>query len=121
MLNGSNKQPAELRAAVEAGVTINIDDPSELDARRRLAEQLGGRRTICLRVLPFSYADPATLEPELAAIAADTSHDKWGMDRQTIVELVPRALESGGFGSAGCICTSAGSAPRPRPSSSRPA
>jgi diaminopimelate decarboxylase len=47
-----------------------------------------------LRVLPFTYADRATLEPELAAIAADTSHDKWGMDRPTIVEIVPTALES---------------------------
>ena len=94
VLNGSNKQPAELRAAVEAGVTINIDDPSELGLVARLAEQEGRPAAVCLRVLPFSYADPATLEPELAAIAADTSHDKWGMDRQTIVALVPRALES---------------------------
>ena len=94
VLNGSNKQPAELRAAIEAGVTINIDDPSELALVARLAEQQGRTADICLRVLPFSYADPATLEPELAAIAADTSHDKWGMDRQTIVTLVPRALAS---------------------------
>ena len=86
VLNGSNKQPAELRAAVEAGVTINVDDPSELDLVAGLAEQLGRPADVCLRVLPFSYADPATLEPELAEIAADTSHDKWGMDRQTIVE-----------------------------------
>jgi diaminopimelate decarboxylase len=94
VLNGSNKQPAELRAAVEAGVTINIDDPSELDLVAGLAEHRGRPADVCLRVLPFSYADPATLEPELAAIAADTSHDKWGMNRQTIVELVPRALEA---------------------------
>ncbi|MBA2461728.1 MAG: alanine racemase [Actinobacteria bacterium] len=94
VLNGSNKQPAELRAAIEAGVTINIDDSSELDLVAGLAEQLGRPADVCLRVLPFTYADPATLEPELAEIAADTSHDKWGMDRQTIVELVPNALES---------------------------
>jgi diaminopimelate decarboxylase len=94
VLNGSNKQPAELRAAVEAGVTINIDDRSELELVAALAEQLGRPADVCLRVLPFTYADPATLEPELAAIAADTSHDKWGMDRQTIVELLPDALES---------------------------
>jgi diaminopimelate decarboxylase len=94
VLNGSNKQQSELRAAVEAGVTINVDDRSELDAVAALAEELGRPADVCLRVLPFSYADPATLEPELAAIAADTSHDKWGMDRETIVELVPGALES---------------------------
>jgi diaminopimelate decarboxylase len=94
VLNGSNKQPPELRAAIDAGVTINIDDPTELDLVAGLAEQLGRPADVCLRVLPFSYADPTTLERELAAIAADTSHDKWGMDRRTIVEVVPRALGS---------------------------
>ena len=94
VLNGSNKQPVELSAAIEAGVTINIDDPSELEAVAGLAEQLGRPADVCLRVLPFSYADPTALDPDLAEIAADTSHDKWGMDRQTIVELVPSALES---------------------------
>jgi diaminopimelate decarboxylase len=94
VLNGSNKQPAELRAAVAAGATINVDEPGELDAVAGLAEQLGRPADVCLRVLPFSYADPAALEPGLAEIAADTSHDKWGMDRRTLLELVPRALES---------------------------
>jgi diaminopimelate decarboxylase len=94
VLNGSNKQPAELRAAVETGATINVDEPGELDAVAALAEELGRPADVCLRVLPFSYAEPATLEPDLAEIAADTSHDKWGIDRQTLVELVPRALES---------------------------
>ena len=94
VLNGSNKQPAELGVAIEAGATINLDDPSELDVVAGLAEELGRRGDICLRVLPFSYADPASLDPDLARIAADTSHDKWGMDRQTIVDVVPKALES---------------------------
>jgi len=92
VLNGSNKQPEELCAAIEAGVTINVDDPSELRLVADLAEELDRQADVCLRVLPFSYADPATLERELAAIAADTSHDKWGMDRQTVLALVPRAL-----------------------------
>lgn len=94
VLNGSNKRTPELRAAVEAGVTVNLDDPSELDAVAAVAEELGRPADVCLRVLPFSYADPTTLDPELAKIAADTSHDKWGMDRQTILDVVPRALES---------------------------
>jgi diaminopimelate decarboxylase len=101
VLNGSNKQPAELRAAIEAGVIINIDDRGELDVVAGLAEQLGRPAEVCLRMLPFTYADPATLEPGLAEIAADTSHDKWGMDRQTIVEIVPNALESAWLGLRG--------------------
>jgi diaminopimelate decarboxylase len=94
VLNGSNKQPAELRAAIEAGVTINVDDRGELAAVAALAEELDRPADVLLRVLPFSYADPATLEAGLAEIAADTSHDKWGMDRQTIVDVVPEALAS---------------------------
>ena len=94
VLNGSNKQPGELRLAIEAGVTINLDDPSELRLVAGLAEELGRPAAVCVRVLPFSYAEPATLEPGLAAIAADTSHDKWGIDRQTVLELVPEALGS---------------------------
>ena len=61
VLNGSNKQPPELRAAVEAGVTIDVDEPSELDLVAGLAEELGRRANVCLRVLPFCYADPTTL------------------------------------------------------------
>jgi diaminopimelate decarboxylase len=94
VLNGSNKQPPELRVAVEAGVTINIDDPSELAVVAGLAEQLGRPADVCLRVLPFSFADPTALDREFARIAADTSHDKWGLDRQTLLEVVPAALTS---------------------------
>lgn len=94
VLNGSNKQQAELRAAIDAGATINVDDPDELDVIAALAEEHDRQAAVCLRVLPFSYADPAALAPDLAEIAADTSHDKWGMDRPTILALVPRALES---------------------------
>jgi diaminopimelate decarboxylase len=101
VLNGSNKQPTELRAAIDAGVTINLDDATELELVAALAEELGRPADVCVRVLPFSFADPAALEADLAAleadlaaIAADRSHDKWGVDRATLLELVPRALAS---------------------------
>ncbi len=93
VLNGSNKQPGEVRAAIAAGATINVDDPTELGLVASIAEELEKRADICLRVLPFSYADPRRLAPDLARIAADRSHDKWGMDRETILETVPRALK----------------------------
>jgi diaminopimelate decarboxylase len=94
VLNGSNKERAELSAAIEAGVTINVDDRSELVLVAALAEELGRPVDVCLRVLPFSYAEGIAIQPELAELAADTSHDKWGMDRQTITETVPNALAS---------------------------
>ncbi len=46
VLNGSNKERPELRAAIEAGVTINVDDRSELDTiagLARAARSTGGR------------------------------------------------------------------------------
>lgn len=92
VMNGSNKQPDEVRGAVEAGVMLNVDDASELELIIRVAGEVGRPADICLRVLPFSYADPATLSDDLREIAADRSHDKWGMDRLTLLEVVPRAL-----------------------------
>lgn len=92
VLNGSNKGPDELRTAIEIGATINVDDPVELDRIVELVTEGGSHARINLRVLPFSYADPSALRPDLAEIAADRSHDKWGMDRMTVLELIPRAL-----------------------------
>ena len=93
VLNGGNKQPAELRVAIETGVTVNVDDPSELRLVSEIADELGTRAEICLRVLPFSFADELTLPEELRGVAADRSHDKWGMDRSTLLNVVPRALD----------------------------
>ena len=92
VMNGSNKRPEELRAAIDAGVTINVDDASEVALIAEIGQQLGRRADICLRLLPFSYADAETLPDDLCEIATDRSHDKWGMDRQTILEVVPRAM-----------------------------
>jgi diaminopimelate decarboxylase len=92
VLNGGNKTDEELKAAIEAGVTVNVDHPLELRRIEQLAAVLGRRAPVNLRVLPFTYADPAELSPELAEIAADRSHDKWGMDAQTILEVAGEAL-----------------------------
>jgi diaminopimelate decarboxylase len=47
-----------------------------------------------LRILPFSYADLGSLRGDLAEIALDTSHDKWGMDRGSAREALTWALRS---------------------------
>jgi diaminopimelate decarboxylase len=92
VLNGSNKTTHELRAAIEIGATINLDHPGELEHVDQLARSLEATALVNLRVLPFSFADPAQLTPELAVIAADRSHDKWGMDRETVRLVLARAL-----------------------------
>ena len=107
VLNGSNKQPAgasrrRSRRASRSTSTI----PTELAAVAAVAEELDRSASICLRVLPFSYADPGSLAPDLAAIAADTSHDKWGMDRATLLDL-------------GAACARVRPAPPPRPAPAR--
>jgi diaminopimelate decarboxylase len=92
VLNGSNKSTEDLTAAIEVGATIHVDHPGELEEVDRLAAQLGREARIGLRALPFSYADLGALSDEMAAIARDQSHDKWGLDRPTLRELVPLAL-----------------------------
>jgi diaminopimelate decarboxylase len=92
VMNGSNKSPKELSAAIETGVAINVDHPEELELVEEIAAALGRRARVNLRVLPFSYADLAALDDDLASIARDTSHDKWGMDRETIRAVAARAL-----------------------------
>ena len=92
VMNGGNKTLEEITAAIQAGVAINIDHPEELERVNEAAGDLGRNATINLRVLPFSYADLSTLSDDLASIARDKSHDKWGMDRLTMLEVTPRAL-----------------------------
>lgn len=92
VMNGANKTLEEITAAVQVGVAINIDHPEELERVNEVAGQLGRNATINLRVLPFSYADVSALSEDLASIARDHSHDKWGMDRPTVLEVALRAL-----------------------------
>jgi diaminopimelate decarboxylase len=92
VLNGSNKGLDELQKAIELGVTINVDHPDELETIAKLAETAHNTAKVNLRVLPFSFADPESLDPDLATIALDRSHDKWGMDRPTVLASARRAI-----------------------------
>jgi diaminopimelate decarboxylase len=94
VLNGSNKGEEELTTAVQRGVRINIDHPAELELLERIAAGLRCPTEVNLRILPFSYTDRGSLTGDLAEIAADTSHDKWGMDRETAREALDSALRS---------------------------
>ena len=94
VLNGSNKGEEELTTAVERGVRINIDHPDELLLLERVATGLRRPAEVNLRILPFSYADLSSLKDDLAEIARDTSHDKWGMDRESAREALAWALRS---------------------------
>lgn len=103
-MNGSNKSVAELNAAIDNGVVINLDHPDELDTVIRLAESGGRIARVNIRVLPFSYADPDRLTAEQAAIARDRSHDKWGVDKPTAREVAKTALDSAHIHLEGLHC-----------------
>jgi diaminopimelate decarboxylase len=94
VLNGSNKGEEELTTAVQRRVRINIDHPDELVLLERVATGLGRPAEVNLRILPFSYADLGSLSGDLVQIALDTSHDKWGMDRESAREALTWALRS---------------------------
>jgi diaminopimelate decarboxylase len=94
VLNGSNKGEEELTVAVKRGVRINVDHPDELVLLEHVAAGLGRKAEVNLRILPFSYADLGALSGDLVEIARDTSHDKWGMDRETAREALAWSLRS---------------------------
>jgi diaminopimelate decarboxylase len=93
VMNGSNKGVEEIAAAIQLGVAINVDHPEELELVNETGGRLGLKAIVNLRVLPFTYADPSTLSGDLANIASDKSHDKWGMDRPTLREAAARSLD----------------------------
>jgi diaminopimelate decarboxylase len=93
-LNGANKALPEIQLAIGSGVTINVDHITELAKVAQAAQESGNIAFVNLRILPFSFADLTELSGDLAFIARDTSHDKWGMDRSALIEAVAFALSS---------------------------
>jgi diaminopimelate decarboxylase len=49
---GPGKRPPELRAAIAAGVTINLESPRELETVARLGDEQGCRPRVAVRVNP---------------------------------------------------------------------
>jgi diaminopimelate decarboxylase len=49
---GPGKQDWELRAAIEAGITVNMESAGEMRRLARIAEQLGQRPDVAIRVNP---------------------------------------------------------------------
>ncbi len=92
-INGSDKSPAEVRAAVEAGVTLNIDGVDELGAIAD-ACRAGHRARVNLRLklLPPALDDYIdALHPTPGGFVEGVRRVKWGFSIEAAIQLV-RAL-----------------------------
>lgn len=94
VLNGSNKQDAELEMAIENGLCINIDAMDELDRIDTMARSLGRTADIGIRLKldldPLAESEGVPMHGPGSMKAQSDSH-KWGMTREQTAEIVRRA------------------------------
>lgn len=100
VLNGPNKSDETLRAAIEAGVMINIDSLDELATTERIAKEINKVASIALRLrLPLKplegirYTDARYAAPGID-IVKWAREFKFGMEPQTIYKAVTNARQS---------------------------
>jgi diaminopimelate decarboxylase len=94
VLNGSNKEDAELEMAIANGLCINIDAEDELERIDKIAKALGKHVDIGIRLkleldplrerTGVSMHGPGTLKHQ-------SDSTKWGMTRQQAVEIIKAA------------------------------
>ena len=100
VLNGSNKSSADLRAAVELGVRVNIDGEDEIDALAEIASELGrtARVNIRLRVVPSAVAEHSSdyigagVPSAVKILGA-----QWGFSLDRAAELITRIRQTPGL------------------------
>jgi diaminopimelate decarboxylase len=97
VINGTNKQPDTLAAAIDTGVLIQADCLDELDDIERIATEMGATARLSLRVrLPLStlanfiYKDPRY--PDGISPTLWESTFKFGMEPEALYRAVERAL-----------------------------
>jgi diaminopimelate decarboxylase len=100
VMNGASKTEAELRAALQAGVAINVDSEDEIELLAALSGELGIEARVALRL--------RTLPRALAAFQADYFSDElsvldvisewpWGFSFEDAARLVPHILATPGL------------------------
>ncbi len=95
IFTGNCKTDRELEAAVEAGVTVNLDSLDEVERLARIAGERGEEVRVCFRVNP--EVSPET-HPHLATGLRES---KFGLHENLVVEGYRRALECEHFRVAG--------------------
>jgi len=94
VLNGSNKEAAEIEMAVENGLCINIDAMDELDAIDATCRRLGKHADVGIRLKldlePLAKKEGVAMHgPGTLKVQSDST--KWGMSREQTVAIVKRA------------------------------
>lgn len=94
VLNGSNKEDAELEMAIANGLCINIDATDELDRIDAMCKRLGKEADIGIRLK--LDLDPLRDKSGVAmhgpgSMKQQSDSTKWGMSRAQTVEIVKRA------------------------------
>jgi len=97
VLNGPNKPNEVLKAAVQSGVHINVDNPDELERLNQIAANLSKVANISLRIrLPLDalkgkmFADPRY--PTGVDIAKWETEFKFGMEPASLFKALEQAL-----------------------------
>jgi diaminopimelate decarboxylase len=106
VMNGSNKSGAEIGAAIDAGLTINIDSDDEIGliaAACRTGAQV--RVNLRLKVFPAeldAYVTP--LHPTAGGYAAGVRRVKWGYTVDAAIPLIARLRAMPGVTLLGYSC-----------------
>jgi len=85
---GPGKREAELRAAIAAGITLNVESPNELERIARIAEQTGQPPHIALRVNP-------DFELKTSGMKMGGGPKQFGIDAEQIPGVLRRVGELG--------------------------
>ncbi|MGW3949543.1 diaminopimelate decarboxylase family protein [Streptomyces sp. NPDC004752] len=101
VLNGSNKNPRDLRAAAELGLVINIDGEDEIDFLREIARELGRSVRVCLRLraIPAEFTDrtPDYIDSAGRSLAEKIEGAQWGFSVESAARLIPAIMNTPGL------------------------
>ncbi len=85
---GPGKRPEELSQAIAAGITINAESPNELETIARLAEPLGIRPRVALRINP-------AFELKASGMKMGGGPKPFGIDEEQIPDALTRCKALG--------------------------
>lgn len=101
VLNGSNKNPRDLRTAAELGLVVNIDGEDEIGFLRDIARELDRPIRVCLRlrVVPERFADrvPDYINSAGRSLAEKIEASQWGFSLEAAARLIPTILDTPGL------------------------